>query len=72
MTKDISAMAFWKAAGPYSEGVSHRFTDSLRDYYVLTHGDRPSDTNRSGILRRAAPIYLGLSSVLPRRRGLRP
>ena len=21
-------MAFWKAAGPYSEGVSHRFTDS--------------------------------------------
>ena len=28
MTKDISAMAFWKAAGPYSEGDSHRFTDS--------------------------------------------
>ena len=37
MTKDISAMAFWKAAGLYSEGVSHRFTDS--PIYLLTYKD---------------------------------
>ena len=40
MNKDISAMAFWKAAGPYSEGVSHRFTDSLTYYHqpiILAH-----------------------------------
>ena len=34
MTKDISAMAFWKAAGPYSEGV---LTDSPIHFVLAAH-----------------------------------
>ena len=63
MTEDISAMAFWKAAGPYSDGVSHRFTDSphaiptrcaKQIYYIVRppHAnveDRPPYEHRSGL-----------------------
>ena len=38
MTKDISAMAFWKAAGPHYEGESYRSTDLPISAEVMTYG----------------------------------